>query len=96
MICNAIADLIWIWVSLVASITVGNALAAFHAVSPIIKNSIKRGDVKMKSVVICQDLFCKCAYRQNIGGNCKSETCEYSGFCEFQRPRDCRKEIEIE
>jgi len=52
----------------------------------------------MKSVIICQNaVYSKCAYLDEIkDSNCIAETCNYSGYCEFQRPRDDRKEMETE
>ena len=46
----------------------------------------------MKSVIQCQDYMNNpiCSYKG------VDSMCEYSGFCEFQRPRDDRKEIECE
>jgi hypothetical protein len=43
----------------------------------------------MKSVVTCQDSNPICAYHG------EKTFCEYDGFCEFQRPRDCRKLVEF-
>lgn len=43
----------------------------------------------MKSVITCQDVNNpQCAYLNN-------RYCEYSGYCELQRPRDNRKLVEI-